>query len=95
MKVDDEMFKSVKPQNPIALDGIQFKVVHYWPTHAFEHTGQSIYSERFRLKFCRENVILREFWLCCFSRQNFKWNPWLPMLFRLILDQPPTRLFLG
>ena len=31
--------------------------------------------ERFRLKFCRKSVILRGFWLCCFSRQNFKCNP--------------------
>ena len=26
-------------------------------------------------------------------RQNFKWNPWLLMLFDIILDQPPTRLY--
>ena len=25
-------------------------------------------------------------WLCCFSQQIFKWNPWLLMLFQMILD---------
>ena len=29
------------------------------------------------------------------SRQNFKWNPWLLMLFHMILDQPRTRLTIG
>ena len=37
----------------------------------------NLYSTRFRLQFCQESVTLRGFWLCCFSRQNFKWNRWL------------------
>ena len=44
-----------------------------------------LHSERFRLKFCHESVTLRRFWLSCFSRQNFKWNPWLLMLFTIVL----------
>ena len=43
-------------------------------------------SEEFRLKFCRESVTLRRFWLCLFPRQDFKWNSWLLMLFHMILD---------
>ena len=34
-----------------------------------------LHSKGFRLKSCRESVTLRGFWLCCFSLQNFKWNP--------------------
>ena len=51
-----------------------------------------LHSERFRLKFCQESVKLRGFQLCCFSRQNFKQNLWLLMLFHMILGQPPPRL---
>ena len=29
-----------------------------------------LYSARFRLKFCRESVTLRGFWLCCFPRRS-------------------------
>ena len=42
-------------------------------------------SEEFRLKFCRESVTLRRFWLCRFPRHDFKWNPWLLVLFTMIL----------
>ena len=50
------------------------------------HTSQSISSiEEFRLKFCRESVTLRWFELCLFPRHDFKWNPWLLVLFTMIL----------
>ena len=54
-----------------------------------------LHSERFRLKFCQESATLRRFWPYCFSRQNFKENPWLVMLFHIILDQSPTRPTIG
>ena len=34
--------------------------------------------------FCRDSVTLRRFWLCLFPRQDFKWNPWLLMVFTII-----------
>ena len=62
------------------------------------YRSKHIFTRKFRLKFCWESVTLRGFWLCCFSRQNFKWNPWLLMLFTInnsLLYQPrsSTRLF--
>ena len=51
--------------------------------------------EEFRLKFCRESVTLRRFWLCLFPRQDSKWDPRLLVLFHMILDQPPTKLTIG
>ena len=54
--------------------------------------------KRFRLKFRRENVNLRWFWtganLYCFSQQNFKWNPWLLMLFTMILAKEQSNSWL-
>ena len=44
-----------------------------------------LHSERFRLKFYRKSITLRGFWLCWFSRQNFKWNPWLLVIFTILL----------
>ena len=45
---------------------------------------------KFRLKFFQKGVTLCRFYMCCFSRKNFKWNPWLIMLFYMILDQLPN-----
>ena len=52
------------------------------PDGPVRSTGQSISSlgkvRGFRSKFCRESVTLRGSSLCCFSRQNFKWNRLTP-----------------
>ena len=59
-------------------------------------TGQGIsFYGKVRFKFCPESVTLRSFWMCWFPCKNFKWNPWLLMLFRMILHQPPTWLTIG
>ena len=49
-----------------------------------------IQTEKLRLKFYRKSVTLRRFWVYRFSRKNFKWNPWLVMLFDMVRDQPPN-----
>ena len=71
------------------------RLEHIFITVENQEVKAYLHSERFRLKLRRESVTLRGFWLCCFSWQNFKWNPWLLMLFHMILDRPPTRLTIG
>ena len=60
-------------QNRVRTPRIQVKA--YLQTH------------KLRLKFFRKSVILLRFWMCCLSRKNFKWNPWLLMIFAIILAQ--------
>ena len=47
------------------------------------HVKAYLQTEEFRLKFCREIVTLRRFWLCLFPRQDFKWNSSLLILFTM------------
>ena len=52
-----------------------------------------LHWEKFRLKFCRETVRLRGFWLCCYhSWQDFKWNPLILMFLLLYKPKSSTRL---